>query len=267
VLAYTTPPMRVSFVIPTRNQAPFLRRCLDACLGQGLADAEVIVADGLSTDGTQEILASYGNRVSWVSESDSGQSEAVNKAVERASGEVIAWINSDDWHAPGALVEVVRAFEDDPAVDVVHGDGVIVDAGGAPLRTYRYRRFPSARSLLASPVGPCQPATFFRRALFRQVGGVRTDLHWAMDYDLWLRIWPAARGIRYLPRTLAFQTFHHGAKTIRAMRTQIGEVGALRRLHARSIRLGPLLTARMWAGHGTLYLYWAAVRLGLWRAA
>jgi glycosyltransferase involved in cell wall biosynthesis len=259
--------MRVSFVVPTRNQAPFIRRCLDACLSQGLDDAEVVVADGLSTDGTPEILRSYGGRVAWVSERDGGQSDALNKAVARASGELIAWVNSDDWHADGALAAVVEAFERQPELDVVYGDGRMVDGAGAPLRPYRNREFPSAAALLQSPIGPCQPATFFRRSLFQAVGGARVELHWAMDLDLWLRMWPRARATRYLPRTLAFQTYHPDAKTIVRMWDQIREVGSLKRQHRRAIPLGAGGGLRLWAGQASLYAYWAAVRLGLRRAA
>src|SRR5688572_12842252 len=82
-------PMRLSFVIPTRNQARFLGKCIDSCLAQGIgSEAEVIVADGASTDGTRDVLRSYGERITWFSEPDAGQSDAVNKGVRRARGEV-----------------------------------------------------------------------------------------------------------------------------------------------------------------------------------
>src|SRR5580704_13650255 len=88
----STPP--VSFVIPTRNQARFIRRCIDECLAQDIAGAEILVIDGASTDGTQEILASYGDRLRFISERDRGQSDAINKGIRQARGEIIAWINS-----------------------------------------------------------------------------------------------------------------------------------------------------------------------------
>src|SRR5262245_15882129 len=114
--------MKVSFVIPTRNQARFIRKCIDSCLAQRLADFEVVVVDGLSTDGTQEVLRSYGEKVRWISEKDSGQSDALNKSVKMARGEIIAWINSDDYYASDrALQQVVARFERSPAVDIVYG--------------------------------------------------------------------------------------------------------------------------------------------------
>jgi glycosyltransferase involved in cell wall biosynthesis len=258
---------RVSFVVPTRNQAPFLRRCLDACLAQGLPGAEVLVQDGASTDGTPEILASYGDRVAWMSQADGGQAQAVNRAVARAGGEVIAWINSDDcWAAPGCLAGAVAAFED-PEVDLVFGDGLVVDAAGAPIRPYRNRAFASARDLLLSPIGPAQPATLFRRRLFLEAGGLREDLHLTLDYELWLRLLPRARRTVRLPETLAWMTFHPGAKSTAQMGAQIAELGRVKREAAARLGLGPLDRLRLAAGQGTLWAYWLAVRAGLRRAA
>jgi hypothetical protein len=258
---------RVSFVIPTRNQAPFLRRCLDSCLAQGLPGAEVLVQDGGSTDGTQDVLASYGDRIRWVSAPDGGQAQAVNRAVARASGEVIAWINSDDYYAaPGCLGEAVAAFDADPAVDLLFGDALVVDAGGAPLRPYRNRAFASARELLTSPIGPSQPATLFRRALFLEAGGLREDLHLTLDYGLWLRLLPRARRVVRLEKTLACMTFHPAAKSTAAMGQQIRELGRVKREAAARLGLGPLDRLRLLGGQAALHAYALAVRAGLRRA-
>src|SRR5678815_5771239 len=91
--------MRLSFVIPTRNQGRFIGQCIDGCLAQEVPDSEVLVVDGASTDDTRDVLGRYGERVRWISEPDRGQSDAVNKGVRMARGELIAWINSDDYYA------------------------------------------------------------------------------------------------------------------------------------------------------------------------
>lgn len=259
--------MRVSFVVPTRNHAPWIRRCLDSCLAQGLPDAELLVADALSTDGTQEILASYGDRVRWTSERDAGQGDAVNKLVARATGDVIAWINSDDYYADDqALSSVVEVFEREPVVDVVYGDARVVTAGGDPLRRYGSRDFRSARDVIVAPIGPPQPATFFRRRLFLEAGGLRTELHYALDYELWLRMFPRARGIRRVPRTLACMAFHPDAKSTYAMLPQIREAASAKRAAARENGLGALDRVRIELGVAMNLAYWAAVRTGLRRA-
>jgi hypothetical protein len=260
--------MRVSFVVPTRNQSEFIRRCLDSCLAQGLPDAELLVADGLSTDGTQQVLASYGDRIRWTSEQDSGQAEAVNKLVGRASGDVVAWINSDDYYADDrALRSVVEEFDRDPAVDVVYGDARVVTAAGEPIRPYVNRDFASVRDVIVAPNGPPQPATFFRRRLFLEAGGLRQELHYALDYELWLRMFRLARGIRRVPRTLACMAFHPGAKSTYAMLPQIREAAAAKRAAAAAAGLGPIERVRLELGIGMNLAYWLAVRTGLRRAA
>jgi glycosyltransferase involved in cell wall biosynthesis len=226
----------------------------------------VLVVDGLSDDGTQDILRSYGDQVRWTSEKDQGQGNAVNKGVARARGEVVAWLNSDDsYAAPDVLDEVLSAFDADLEVDLVFGDGEIIDLDGRPVRKYRNRAFRSSRDLLASPIGICQPAAFFRKRLFEDVGRIREDLHLTLDYDLMLRMFERARGVRYLPRTLARTTFHPDAKSVARMRPQILELGRVKREHARRLGLGPLAQARILSGMAPLWAYWLAVRTGLRR--
>src|SRR4051812_44366756 len=100
---------RVSFVIPTRNHAAFIRTCIESCLAQALPSYEIVVMDGKSTDDTVAVLESYGERLRFVSEADSGQSDALNKAVHLARGEIIAWINSDDYYPHGEVLKRVLA--------------------------------------------------------------------------------------------------------------------------------------------------------------
>ncbi|MGZ3439170.1 MAG: glycosyltransferase family 2 protein [Polyangia bacterium] len=258
----------LSFVIPTRNQARFIRRCIDSCLAQGIEGAEIIVRDGASTDETREILASYGAAVRWVSQPDGGQSEAINLAVASASGDVVAWINSDDYYPDGGVLgRVVDRFAADAELDIVHGDGMLVDVNETPFRRYYSRDVDHGRALFAHPTTLVQPSVFFRRQLFLSAGGLRTDLHWAMDFDLWLRMFPAARHVQYVPEVLSCVRFHTDAKTHRGMLQQIREVGRLKRQHAAALR--PDLRQRLGSVGADLmlYLYWAAVRLGLRRAA
>jgi glycosyltransferase involved in cell wall biosynthesis len=261
--------VRVSFVIPTRNQAPFVARCIESCLAQTVPDSEILVLDGASTDGTQAILASFGDRIWWTSQPDGGQGDAVNNGIGRARGDVIAWINSDDRYADGSvLADVLAAFASDPRCDVVYGDGLTVDAADRPLRPYRTRDIRAPRDVLLHPSSPVlQPATFFRRQLFADVGGIRTDLRYALDYELWLRMFPRARAIRHLRRPLAVATYHPAAKSISGMIEQIRETVAVKREHQARFALGPGDRLRLEVGSASLYAYWAAVRLGLKRAA
>jgi glycosyltransferase involved in cell wall biosynthesis len=261
--------MRLSFVIPTRNQARFIRKCIDSCLAQGVEDSEVVVVDGLSDDGTPEILASYGDRIRWVSERDHGQSDALNKGVRQTSGEIVAWINSDDYY-PNARVlgEVLARFAADPQVDIVYGDGALVDTEYRTIRPLPAQRELTARRvLLFAGIAVSQPSLFFRRELFLALGGVDESLHWTMDYDLWIRMFERARKSVYVPSLFSCTTSHQDAKTVHGMLKQIGEVGQVKRRHAPRFHLSATERARLWTGLASMYAYWAAIRVGLIRAA
>jgi glycosyltransferase involved in cell wall biosynthesis len=259
--------IRVSFVIPTLNQAPFIRRCLDSCLEQQLPEAEILVRDGGSTDGTQAILAEYRAAIAWSSEPDRGQADAVNKAVAVARGDVIAWINSDDYYAaPGVLRAVVDVFEQQENVDIVYGDGLLVAPDGQPRRKYPVQHLEPLKRLLLYPVSPLlQPAVFFRKDLFQQVGGLCVDNHLTLDYELWLRMFPAARKSVYLRQVLACAVVHQDAKSIKYAGRQLHELRAVKAKYAGQFELTAVDRLRLRAGQWKNRLYLALVRLGLLR--
>jgi glycosyltransferase involved in cell wall biosynthesis len=261
--------MRLSFVIPTRNQGRFLRQCIDGCFAQGIADSEVVVCDGASTDDTRDVLASYGDRVRWISERDRGQSDAVNKGVRMARGELVAWINSDDYYASArSLAPLVAAFDADPQLDIAYGDGVRVDESGAPIGPYRARPIARVATIVTHPASfVLQPSLVFRRAVFLEVGGVDESLHYTMDYELWIRLFAAARATRYVREVVACARYHADAQSIAAMGKQIREASRVKRAAARRLELGAIDRAKMYAGVASMGVYWLAVRLGLKRAA
>lgn len=257
--------MKVSFVIPSFNQGSFIGHCVRSCMEQGVADAEIVVMDGLSTDSTVDVLKEFGSKVDWVSKKDAGQADAVNQGVAKATGDVIAWINSDDYYPTAGVVAKVMKLFDSPDVDIVYGNGMLVSPERVAVR--RFDAWPLSRmaELLVHPVSfVLQPAVFFRRSLFLEVGGLRTDLHWSLDYDLWLRMFPRARGICYVPQVLACGTVHPGAKSIRGMKTQIHETRALKRAHWKSFDTTLTDRLRVEAGHAKNLLYYALVKAGLW---
>jgi len=260
--------MRLSFVIPTRNQARYIAACIDSCLQQNIPDAELIVADGASTDDTLAVLRAYGDRVSVVSEPDRGQSDAINKGIRRARGELIAWINSDDYYAsPDAISTLLAAFDEDPRVDIAYGDGVRVDVEGKRLGAYRSRTLRGPAELVTHPASfVLQPSVLFRRELFLSVGGVDESLQYTMDYELWMRLFPAARATRYLPREIACARYHTNAKSISHMARQIREAYGVKLSAARRLEFGLVDHTRLHAGMASLWAYWLAVRTGLRRA-
>jgi glycosyltransferase involved in cell wall biosynthesis len=258
--------MLLSFVIPTRNQARFLRQCIDGCIAQAVGDSEILVVDGASTDDTVAVLESYGDRIRWVSERDSGQSDAINKGVRMARGEIVAWINSDDYYAgPHVIARLLQELTSD--CDIVYGDGVRVDVDGVELGPYRARAIHRVAEIVTHPASfVLQPTLLFRRQLFLDVGGLNESLHYSMDYELWIRMFGAARSTRYIPQVIACARYHQDAKSVAAMGKQIREVTRVKRDFARRLSLGPLDQARMYGGIASLGAYWLATRLGLKRA-
>jgi glycosyltransferase involved in cell wall biosynthesis len=185
--------MRLTIVTPSYNQASFIERTIASILDQGYPDLEYIVMDGGSTDGTVEILERYGDRLTWVSEPDNGQSDAINKGLRKATGDVVAFLNSDDTYAPGALTKVARYFEANPEMQWVYGKCRIIDEHDReirrPITLYKnlLLRSYSYRKLLAENF-ISQPATFWRRGLHEEVGYLNEDEHYVMDYEFWLRL-------------------------------------------------------------------------------
>jgi glycosyltransferase involved in cell wall biosynthesis len=185
--------LRVSVVTPSYNHCQFLERTIDSVLSQtGDFELEYLVVDGGSSDGTLAILTKYDKRLIWSSELDEGQSDAINKGLRRATGEIVGWLNSDDILLPGALARVTAAFGERREIEWVHGQCRIIDAQDRPIRKWisAYkdwccRHYSYSRLLTENFIS--QMTVFWRRSLLDQVGYLDPNLHLAMDYDLWLR--------------------------------------------------------------------------------
>ncbi len=178
---------------PSYNQGEFIKQTIDSILNQGYPDLEYIVIDGGSTDNTLSVLKDYGDRVSWVSEQDRGQSHAINKGMERATGEVVGFLNSDDVLAPGSLMRVGRYFSKHPNSKWVTGKCRTIDTQGKEIRKWitlykiLWLFFKSKYALLVVNY-ISQPATFWRREAIDTIGYFNEQWKYAMDYDYWLRM-------------------------------------------------------------------------------
>ena len=207
--------MRISVVTPSYNQARFIEETIRSVLSQDYPQIEYLVVDGGSTDNTVEIVRKYESRLAWwVSEQDLGQTDAINKGFARATGEVLAWINSDDTYEPGAISAVVKYFQNHPRVGMIYGDCNYINERGDVIG-----RFDSAqtnyRLLRQGYTHIPQQTMFFRADLWKQVGPLDPSFYFAMDYDLWTRI-SARSEIKYVPQTWANFRLHTSGKTIMA---------------------------------------------------
>lgn len=208
--------LKVSIVTPSFKQARFIENTILSVLEQDYPNIEYIVIDGGSQDGTLEILKKYnGQLAAWTSEPDHGQTDAINKGFARATGEILAWLNSDDTYNPGAIAAAVQYLVKNPGIGMVYADTNFIDEKGQKIG-----RFPAAqtdyRRLRQGYVHIPQQATFFRSELWRQVGPLDQDFYFAMDYDLWVRLAQLAP-FSYLPgQVWANFRLHSSGKTIAA---------------------------------------------------
>ena len=205
--------MRVSIITPSFNQAQYLEATMRSVLDQYYEDIEYIVVDGGSNDGSVEIIQKYADRLAWwVSEKDQGQTDALNKGFGRATGDILAWLNSDDTYQPGAIAEAVEYLEAHPETGLLYGDANFINAEGEVIGKFPSRQT-DYRRLRQGYVHISQQASFFRADLWQQVGPLDPSFYFAMDYDLWVRL-AALAPLVYLPRLWANFRLHGDAKTI-----------------------------------------------------
>jgi glycosyltransferase involved in cell wall biosynthesis len=230
---------RISLLMPCRDAGPYLGECLDSALAQLGPTDEIVVQDGMSSDGsalTLDRVAERDPRVRVRHASDGGQSDALNHALGRATGDLVGWLNADDLLLPGALAavrEACSALGRPP--DVVVGGWQVISADGAVLREYPPARLRRDRLLLRGCYA-FSGAVLIRRELLAGLGGFRADLHYAMDFDVMLRLADAARSQLVVDTPLAALRLHaaskSGGQTWRFARDGI----TVRRRHSRTPR-------------------------------
>jgi len=208
--------LKFSIVTPSFNQAAYIEATIRSVLEQDYQHVEYIIIDGASLDDSVDVIKKYENKLAaWISEEDNGQTEALNKGFHRATGDIFAWINSDDTYEPGTFKAVAEIFEHNPEIGMVYGDAHFIDDEGKQIG-----KFPAAQTdyarLRAGYVHIPQQAAFFRAEIWKKVGPLDPDFYFAMDYDLWIRIAKIAK-IVYIPgKFWANFRLHTQAKTISA---------------------------------------------------
>jgi glycosyltransferase involved in cell wall biosynthesis len=186
--------MKISIVTPSFNQGAYIRRTIDSVLSQqGDFELEYRVIDGGSTDDTLDILKSYGDQLSWISERDNGQVDAINKGLSTATGDIVGWLNSDDLLQPNALARVAETFAAQPDAIWVHGRCSIIDEHDAEVRRWvsAYKHFRSRRHSFENLLTEnyiSQMTAFWRREAHDEVGYLDGGVRLAFDYDFFLRL-------------------------------------------------------------------------------
>ncbi len=222
----------VTIVTPSYNQGRFIRDTIESVLNQDYPHIEHLVVDGGSTDETAEIVAEYAGCLTWVSERDRGQSDAINKGFRMARGEIVCWLNSDDLLLPRAVSTAVAAFQSDPDLGVVYGDGYLIDAAGNLLGEFPKAGRPNLWKLIYFSDYLLQPAVFLRRRAVDEVGYLDETLHWGMDWDLFIRLGKRF-AMKYVPNSLASQRQYDDTKTASGGLPRFRELVGIMRRHGK----------------------------------
>lgn len=206
-------PPKVSIVTPSFRQSAFIERTVKSVIGQQYPNLEYIVQDGGSEDGTREILERYAERLTaWESTPDSGQAQAINRGFARATGEIMAWLNSDDILLPGALAHVADFFHRHPDVDVVYGHRVLIDESDQEIGRWVLPAHDDGVLSWADFVP--QETLFWRRRIWEKAGGkVDESFQFALDWDLLVRFREAGARFARIPRFLGGFRIHVQQKT------------------------------------------------------
>lgn len=204
---------KISIITPSYNQAEFLEKTILSVLNQNYSNLEYIIMDGGSTDGSVEIIKKYESKINfWESKKDNGQSHAINKGLSMATGDIVTWLNSDDYFLPDTLIKVAKIWNEKPFNYLV-GNCYFVDANNNLLAF-------QIKSKLINNIDylPCsnnciihQPGSFFSLNIFKELGPLDETLHYAMDVDFWLKI--AASNYKFIYVDTYFTNFRRHEKT------------------------------------------------------
>lgn len=219
----------VTIVTPSYNQGRFIRATIESVLSQDYPSVEYIIMDGKSTDETAAVVAPYLDRLTFLSERDRGQSHAINKGFAMARGKIVAWLNSDDVFLPGAIAHAVAAFQANPHIGVVYGEGYQIHEDGSVKCRFPHTQHFDLRKLVFLSDYILQQTVFFSKAALDAVGPIREDLHYIMDWDILIRL--AKRfEFHYVPEYLGSlreygtaKTFAGGAKRALEIRDMLRE--------------------------------------------
>ena len=215
MVKYTYP--KISIISPSLNQGQFIEETILSVLSQNYPNLEYIIVDGGSNDNTLEILRKYSNQIKWVSEKDSGQTNAINKGILMSTGDIVAYLNVDDLLLPNSLENVASTFNNHPDTKWLTGRCLIIDENSNESRKIitLYKNlllYIHGISLLLITDYISQPATFWRKEIRHTLGDFDESLDYIMDYEYWLRIYSKYPPI-FLKEYLAAFRVHPTSKT------------------------------------------------------
>lgn len=211
--------LKISIITPTYNQGNFIEKSILSVLNQNYPNLEYIIIDGGSTDDTLSIIKKYQKHITyWVSENDSGQSNAINKGLKKASGEIINWLNSDDFLEKNALHKINECFTNN-SINVVAGYSTYITDQGKEMPGMRFRTYIDKSNILSTLANTSlnQPSTFFKKSVFDKITPLLEEYHYNMDLIMWLKYLClfGLDQIKFIDDDLSVVTYHKNAKTVK----------------------------------------------------
>lgn len=216
---------KISVITPSLNQGKFIERTVKSVLDQKYPNLEYIIMDGGSVDNTLSVLKKYRTEIKLFSGRDNGQSDAINKGIKRSTGEIICYLNSDDYLMPGSLFKVAGFFSGNGQAKWLTAKCRIVNESGIEIRKWVtlyknfFLKYVRSKSVFNIVQFISQPSTFWKRELTESVGLFDVGLHYDMDYDYWLRIWQKFP-LYYLDEYLSSYRVHQSSKAVVSPETQ-----------------------------------------------
>ena len=206
---------KISIITPSYNQGQFLEETILSVLNQNYPNLEYIIIDGGSTDNSVEIIKKYEKYLAyWVSEKDNGQTHAINKGLKRATGDILAYLNSDDIYLPGILVKIAEFFENNPKIDIVYGDCHIINERGELVKKKKEIAFDYLMGcMIGFGIIIIQPSTFFKKGAVGDVGYFNENLHFVMDANYWFRCTQKGLRFKHISQFISGFRWHLNSKT------------------------------------------------------
>jgi glycosyltransferase involved in cell wall biosynthesis len=214
---------KITIVTPSFNQGKYIRETVESIVYQEYEKLEYFVVDGGSTDESVDLIKQNERSISWwISEKDKGQSDALMKGFSRGTGELFAWVNSDDILFPGCLTEIGRSYVQNGEPDLISANVAYIDKDSCITRFVRLPQ--QSRFLLSQGIWHVSaPVVFFKASLFRAIGGLDLNYHLAMDLDMWLRMMKRGARVHHIKKYLGAYRWHRDTKTAQTLRKQAPE--------------------------------------------
>jgi Glycosyl transferase family 2 len=227
----------VTVITPSYNQGQFIRATIESVLSQDYPHIEYLIRDGGSTDETAAVARDYSSRLTFISEKDRGQSDAINKGFQQARGAIVSWLNSDDLYLPGAIRRAVERFQGKPNAGAVYGEGFLIDREGRISSRFPFTEPPNLWKLVHLSDYILQQTVYFRKAVLDNIGYLDENLHYTMDWDILIRI-ATKYPIEYIPEYMGCLREYPEAKSFTGGKRRVRELHRLLQRHT-GMRMPP----------------------------